>query len=516
MKLSACMQSILSLMDRENSRFPVAGREDREVASVEHRSDRVEPGSIFVAIQGTNADGHDFIADAVSRGACAIVAEKEADVPSGTVFFRVASSRRALGQLASSFFGSPSEKMVMIGITGTNGKTTIAYLLEHILAAGGARPGVIGTINCRYGGKVWENSLTTPEATDLQRILADMHTAGVSHVVMEVSSHGLALDRVRGCGFDAGIFSNLSRDHLDFHSDMDAYRDAKKLLFKDLLRQRQERAACAAVINMSDPAGPAMAAAAPHDCLQMQVGMDSNHSVYPENVSFGPEGIDLCIQTPAGAIYISSGLVGRFNLENLLCAAAAGVALGIAPSVIGKALCSFSSVPGRLERISDATGRHVFVDYAHTPAALENVLDTLGRIITGRIICVFGCGGDRDPGKRPKMGEIAAKMSDIALITSDNPRSESPMQIIAAIEGGVSRVMQRRFSPAHLRSAKAAEAGYAIEPDREKGIFLAIQAAEPGDCVLIAGKGHEDYQLVGSQVLPFDDRETAIRALSMN
>ncbi|HMA66191.1 MAG TPA: UDP-N-acetylmuramoyl-L-alanyl-D-glutamate--2,6-diaminopimelate ligase, partial [Desulfosalsimonadaceae bacterium] len=409
MKLSACMQSIESLLDRQNSRMPVSGGEYREVSSVEHRSDRVGTGSIFVAIRGAQADGHDFIADAVSRGACAVVAEKDVECGETAAFFRVESSRKALGLLAARFFGFPSEKMLMIGITGTNGKTTIAYLLEHILAASGARAGVIGTINCRYAGEVWENALTTPEATDLQRILADMHRAGVSHAVLEVSSHGLALERVQGCGFDVGVFSNLSQDHLDFHSDMDDYREAKKRLFADFLRRKNKGGACAAVLNMADPAGPVMAAAVSPECRQLQVGRDRSRDVYPESVSFGPQGIDACIQTPGGAVSVRSGLVGWFNLENLLCAAGAAVALGIEPSVIAGALCSFSAVPGRLERIPDKAGRHVFVDYAHTPAALENVLDTLGRISSGRIICVFGCGGDRDSGKRPKMGEIAAK-----------------------------------------------------------------------------------------------------------
>jgi len=516
MKLSESIEAVRSLMDRGASCLPEEARRDEAISAVVHRSDQITAGGLFVAIRGARVDGHRFVGDAVARGAGAVVVEEDVEVPGGTAVIRVSDTRKALGLISAAFYGYPAEDLVMIGITGTNGKTTIAWLLEGLLAAQGFQVGVIGTINCRYGGKVFDNPLTTPEASDLQRILADMKAAGVTHVIMEVSSHGLELERVRGCSFDVGVFSNLSQDHLDFHHTMEAYREAKKRLFTDYLRPGKGRGDCAAVINMADPAGAEIASASGH-CWLIRVGMAAeNSNIYPLDADFQPSGIKAAIRTPAGNVSIDSRLAGRFNLKNILCAAGVGVALGIPTLVIGMGINHVASVPGRLERLSDEAGRHVFVDYAHTPDALENVLATLREVSAERLVCVFGCGGDRDTGKRAKMGRIAGQMSDLAVITSDNPRTEAPLAIIEAIREGIRAVCPQELTPAEVEAGRGEAAGYVVEPDREKAIRLAIQAARPGDAVLIAGKGHETYQIVGNRVLHFDDRETAKRGLAIN
>jgi UDP-N-acetylmuramyl-tripeptide synthetase len=491
-----------------------ADKEDPFVTSVEHRSARVRQGSLFVAIKGERADGHTFVEDAVGRGAAAVVAERPVPVPDGVALLLVDDSRKALGNLAAFANGEPSERLVMIGITGTNGKTTIAWLVEQVLSAAGESPGVIGTINYRYDGKAFDNPLTTPEASELQRILKEMADSGTSHVVMEVSSHGLALERVRGCRFDVAVFSNLSQDHLDFHKDMGDYAEVKKRLFSTYLGGKKGSKPCAAVINISDSAGSRMLGAV-HGCRLFKVGRkEDGAEIYPVEKSFDLSGIRAVIETPAGRLRIRSPLAGAFNLENILCAAALGVCLGVPVPVIEKGIGAVENVPGRLERISDEAGRHVFVDYAHTPDALENVLNTLREITSGRLVCVFGCGGDRDKDKRPKMGDIAGRLSDIAVITSDNPRSESPMTIIEAIRQGTSRVMPRCNSLEGGASAARETSGYIVEPDRKKAILLAIEAARAGDAVLIAGKGHETYQIIKEEILPFDDRQMAIEGLS--
>lgn len=515
MNLAESIAAVRPVLDRERSRLPADGGKGMEVSSVVHRSDRAGPGSVFVAIKGARTDGHRFVPDAVRRGAAAVVVEQDVEVSAETALVRVTDSRTALGLLAASAFGWPAEELVMIGVTGTNGKTTIAWLLEHILSVQGLRTGLIGTIHYRWGGSVFANPLTTPEATELQQILSEMRKSGVTHVVMEVSSHGLELGRVRGCRFDVGVFSNLSQDHLDFHPDMAAYRRAKKRLFSAYLGKKSSEGRCAAVVNAADPAGAEMAEAA-GSCRVVRTGAAAKSDVFAVSAEFDLSGIRADVQTPAGRVRISSPLVGRFNLENILCAVGGAVALDIPLEAVSRAIALAAGVPGRLERVPDEAGRRVFVDYAHTPAALENVLETLREVGAGRLICVFGCGGDRDTGKREKMGEIAGRLSDIAVITSDNPRSEPPLAIIEAIEAGVRRVMPQLENPDRMKAETAAAPFYLVEPDREKAIYLAIQAAEPGDAVLIAGKGHETGQIVGDEIYSFDDRETAGRGLSIN
>lgn len=516
MNLALLIEAMRPVVPGLPARQAAEGGAQIPVAAVHHRSDRVTPGTLFVAIRGARADGHAFVADAVSRGAVAVVVEQDVWVPEKAVRIRVTDSRKALALASACFFGRPSRHLVMTGITGTNGKTTIAYLMEQILASGQIKAGVIGTINYRYAGEVFDNPLTTPEAPELQQILADMRSAGVSHAVMEVSSHGLELERVGGCEFDVAVFSNLSQDHLDFHKDMRAYGNAKKRLFTEYLRPAGgEGRAGVAVIHTGDTAGRGLAEEL-SGCRVIRVGADPENHIYAKDVIFDQSGIRAQIKTPEGEIPIRSRLVGRFNLENILCAVGAALALDVPAAAIKAGIESFANVPGRLEKIDDEAGRHIFVDYAHTPKALANVLETLREINAGRLICVFGCGGDRDADKRAKMGEIAAHLSDVVIITSDNPRTEHPMDIIAAIRTGVHRILPRQVTGAQLAEGDGEQACFVVEPDREQAIFLGIRAARAGDTVLVAGKGHESYQIVGEAVLAFDDRKTARRAIALN
>jgi UDP-N-acetylmuramyl-tripeptide synthetase len=482
---------------------------DPEISAICYRSQAVTPGGLFVAIAGTRADGHAYIADAVARGAAAVVAERPAAVPVPVAL--VADSRRALADLAARFHGYPAERLVIVGITGTNGKTTTAYLLERILQQAGFSVGVIGTIAYRFGGQVRKAPVTTPESLDLQALLAEMVRSGVTHVVMEVSSHAIAMQRIAGCWLDVGVFTNLSQDHLDFHRDMQTYWEVKKTLFTQHLNTGPKRDRAVAVINANDPRGAALLRELNGHGLS--VGSAATNRVHPRAVVHDPAGLRGEVLTPEGAIPFAARLVGRHNLENILCAVGTAVALGIPGGRIRAGIEALDSVPGRLEPVPDPSGRFVYVDYAHTPAALENVLQCLQPLARGRIICVFGCGGDRDPGKRPQMGEIAARMSDLTIVTSDNPRSENPARIIDQVLEGIRRADVQAYSPEELVRGLGAR-GYAVEPDRRRAIRLAVAAARPGDTILIAGKGHETYQLLGARSIDFDDRAEARRALA--
>lgn len=511
MKLSAMMAAIRSrhagiVLETNNVSA------DPDIGSIHYRSGDVRPGGLFVALKGVHVDGHRFVGEAVEKGAGAVVVADPCRVPDKTVTVRVPDTRKAMAVFSAAFYGRPSEKMTVIGITGTNGKTTVAFLVEQLLIAAELRVGVIGTINYRYLGKVYQNPLTTPESLDLQKILSDMHTAGVTHVVMEVSSHGVALDRIADCYFDIGVFTNLSQDHLDFHTDMAAYWACKKQFFTDHLCHGPKRDRAAAVVNAGDPKGGELIDALTSIPV-ISVGRSPSHGIHADHVHMDQAGISARVLSPLGELAITSRLVGRFNLDNILCAIGVGAAMELAPAVIEKAVASFETVPGRLERVPDPSGRHVFVDYAHTPDALANVLSTLKEIMPGRLICIFGCGGDRDRTKRPLMGSTAARWSDLAIVTSDNPRSEDPEAIIADILVGVRPVMEKKYRPADLEKGFSTP-GFAVEPDRAAAIQLGIRAARKGDTVLIAGKGHEPYQLLGKQVVPFDDRKKAAEALN--
>lgn len=479
-----------------------------EISAIHYRSQAVVPGGLFVAIAGERVDGHAFIADAVARGAVAVVAERPVALAVPVII--VADSRRALAALAARLHGCPAEKLVVVGITGTNGKTTTAYLLERILQQAGFSVGVIGTINYRFGGHVRKAPVTTPESLDLQALLLEMVRAGVTHVVMEVSSHAIALNRIAGCWLDVGVFTNLTQDHLDFHRDMQTYWEVKKTLFTRHLNTGPKRDRAVAVINSNDPRGAALLRELNGHGLS--VGSAATNRVHPRGIVHDAAGQRGELMTPEGAIRFASPLVGRHNLENILCAVGTAVALGIPLDKIRTGLETLDAVPGRLEPIPNRSGKFVYVDYAHTPGALENVLQCLQPLTRGRIICVFGCGGDRDPGKRPQMGEIAARMSDLAVVTSDNPRTENPARIIDQVLDGIRRATAHAYSPAELAGGFTRR-GYTVEPDRRRAIRLAVLAARPGDTILIAGKGHETYQLLGERSIDFDDRVEARRAL---
>ncbi|MGD8304162.1 MAG: UDP-N-acetylmuramoyl-L-alanyl-D-glutamate--2,6-diaminopimelate ligase, partial [Desulfobacterales bacterium] len=452
--------------------------------------------------------GHDFIEDAIERGAVAIVSQKQ--FGSHVTNVRVADSRLALADIAACFYGNPSAHLTVIGITGTNGKTTTAYLVESILQQAGLAVGFIGTINYRYAGNVFNNPITTPESLDLQRILNDMLRSGVSHVVMEASSHAIDLQRIRRCWFDVAVFINLSQDHLDFHGDMQSYWLSKQRLFTDYLVEGPKRGQAVAVINCNNASGKELSRMLTVPVLTTGWGPDE--TVRARNAVCGPGGIEGELQTPGGKFDFKSRLVGEHNLENILCAAGVGAALDISNAAVKSGIEAASAIPGRLEFIENKIGRYVYVDYAHTPDALENVIMALKAVMKEKIICVFGCGGDRDKEKRPLMGEIAARLCDLAVITSDNPRTEDPMKIIDYIIAGAQKSKGRRYRAADLSNGFK-QNGYVVEADRKQAIRLGIAVSKPGDTVLIAGKGHETYQILGSTTIDFDDREEARKAL---
>jgi len=486
-----------------------AGPGDPEIGSLHYRAQEVIPGGLFVAIAGQAADGHDFIQMAIAAGAAAVVAEKPI---SGTVpVLPVGNTRAALAALAAAFYGWPSKSMILVGITGTNGKTTVSYLIEEILKAAGHLTGVIGTINYRFDNEEFKNPVTTPESLDLQRILAQMRTAGVTHAILEVSSHALDLHRVDHCWMDVGVFTNLTQDHLDYHKTLAAYWACKRTLFTDILNSGPKKGDTTAVLNCNDPRGRELLAELTIPCIS--AGADPHYTVSTAAVQSTLTGNRGRLITPGGELEFNSPLVGRHNLENILCAAGAALALDIPLPAIRTGIENVRRVPGRLDPVANQTGRHVYVDYAHTPDALKNVLSSLRELANNRIICVFGCGGDRDRNKRPRMGKCAVQGSDLAIVTSDNPRSESPEAIIAQILAGITKSAACRYTADQLR-AGFEDRGYAVEPDRRKAIGLALQASRPGDSVLIAGKGHEDYQILGDRVIHFNDREEADAAMA--
>ncbi|MBL0716084.1 MAG: UDP-N-acetylmuramoyl-L-alanyl-D-glutamate--2,6-diaminopimelate ligase [Desulfosarcina sp.] len=478
------------------------------VRSIHYRAQEVAPQGLFVAIPGLAADGHDFVDTALARGAVAVVAQKplRIDVP----VLRVTNSRIALARIAAAFYGHPSHDLTLVGITGTNGKTTVAYILESILHEAGLTTGVLGTVNHRCGQRVWPSANTTPESLDLQKLLAEMRAAGATHAVMEVASHGLELNRVDGCEFDLGVFTNLTQDHLDFHGDMADYWQCKKRLFTELLPGSPKKAQ--AVINRDNACGLELADEVAPALPTLTFGFEAANAIWPsveQNDLTGSRGI---IHTPAGDLPFASPMVGRHNIENLLAAVGAALALNLPQEAIQQGLAKASGAPGRLERVPDRHGRFVYVDYAHTPDALKNVLTALGEIKTRRMICLFGCGGDRDRKKRPLMGAIAGRLSDLVVVTSDNPRTEDPDKIIADILPGIEPIMTRINRPDELNEGWQTP-GYVVLPDRRQAIALAIRSARPGDTVLIAGKGHETYQIIGRETVPFDDCKIAARTL---
>ncbi|MCA9675718.1 MAG: UDP-N-acetylmuramoyl-L-alanyl-D-glutamate--2,6-diaminopimelate ligase, partial [Myxococcales bacterium] len=465
-----------------------------EVRAVRDDSRQVERGDLFVAVRGMSADGHAFVATAVTRGAAAVVVEHEQPglavpqviVPRGAA---------ALGVLTARLKGSPGERLTLIGITGTNGKTTSSYLAEAVVAAAGLSTGVIGTVSYRWGGQTHDAPYTTPTPEVLHDTFAAMATAGCSHAVMEVSSAALAMDRLAGVRFAVAAFTNLTQDHLDVHGSMAAYRDAKRLLFSGHLA-----ADGVAVVNVDDPEGAGMgavAAAAGHRVLRVSTRADADAEVRVVASSSTIDGIHARIATPRGELEVASRpLIGHYNVANVALVVAIGEALGLPHEAIARGIAGVAGVPGRVERVANDAGLDLLVDYAHTPDALENVLTALRPLTRRRLICVFGCGGDRDPTKRPKMGAAVAGLADLAVVTSDNPRTEDPRAIIDMI-------------------LPAVPVPFFVDPDRRTAIRAAVAEAVPGDVVVIAGKGHEDYQIIGKTKIHFDDREEAAAAAAL-
>ena len=458
------------------------------VTGLAYDSRRVRPGDLFFCIRGTKSDGHGHAPAAVAAGASALVCERPLGL--GVPEILVPDARAAMPLVGASFYGRPTDRLLMVGVTGTNGKTTTAFLLESVLRAAGHSTGLIGTIETRVAGVSEPGVRTTPESLDLQELCARMVTAGVDAVAMEVTSHALVLNRVDGVIFSAAGFTNLSQDHLDFHPSLEDYFAAKASLFTPT----RARAGAA---NADDAYGRRLLAEAPIPMLSF--GLDANADVRAVKVELGAAASRFTIVTPQGDLEVETRLVGAFNVSNHLAACAIALQAGIEPGAIAEGLNALRSVPGRFESVDLGQGFAVIVDYAHTPDSLDNVLRTARGLVAprGRLVCVFGCGGDRDRAKRPLMGATAARLADICVVTSDNPRSEDPETIIAEILAGMPGRAQ----------------GLVVEPDRRAAIATALGAAVPGDVVVIAGKGHETGQTFADRTVPFDDRTVAAEVL---
>ena len=470
--------------------LPLAGGfgSDPEVTGVEHDSRRVRPGDLFVALPGQRFDGRRFAAGAVAAGAVAVVGPEPEGVEVNVPWLVTADPRALLGPLAARAYGHPDRELILAGVTGTNGKSTVATLIAAILDAAGSPAGFIGTLGYRFGGKTYEGGHTTPEASDLFRLLREMRGDGASAVAMEVSSHALAMGRVGGAQFDAAVFTNLTRDHLDYHPDMEDYFAAKRKLF-DLLKPGRRPA-----VNVDDPYGLRLAAEIP-DALTF----GERGEVSARQVEMTTSGIRGILITPSGEVPFSSAVLGRYNLSNLLAAAAAAETLGLPHEAVAAAFAAQRPVPGRMEPVDRGQPFAVYIDYAHTDAALDAALRSAREMVgVSKVAVVFGCGGDRDAGKRPLMGKVAGELADLVIATSDNPRSEDPLAILAAIEEGLKASGSR---------------SYRLIPDRREAIHTAIQEAGPGWAVLVAGKGHESTQTIGGHKLPFSDLEETAKAL---
>jgi murE/murF fusion protein len=502
----------------------VGGDDFGEISSVTCDSREVRPGSMFVALRGCSSDGHRFINQAVGQGCSCVVVEGNVDVPPEVSVVRVTDSHSALGILSAAFHGFPARSMTMIGLTGTNGKTTVSWMLEQMLQSGGFRVGVIGTVNYRYQDRagntiVTDAPLTTPGPVVLQKMLHVMADAGVTHVVMETSSHALVQKRLEPIVFDVGVFTNLSRDHLDFHDSMEEYYGAKKLLFTRYLK----RDGRAVIVTDSGEQKKSWGLKLCSDLEKTAAGLtvltcgfDRSCEIRAENLRQDINGFSCRFDLQGEKRVFTSGLTGRYNVLNILAAAGVGIALGLAPEQIVQGLQEVRLVPGRLERVrlagaEDRQQPSVFVDYAHTPDALRNVLKTLKKLAKGRVICVFGCGGDRDRGKRALMGEAAAELADFSIITSDNPRSEDPALIIDEIAEGMHSAGVKELSVATI--FEQGRYGFTCITDRRTAVHSACSMAKPADIVLVAGKGHENYQITGSKRIFLDDRIEAVNGL---
>lgn len=469
---------------------------DAKVKGITTNSHATNDGDIFIGMPGSRVDGGEFWQSALQQGAIAAIISKQAAEkipPSATDCVIIADDiPETCADVATVFYGNPSQKMQMVGVTGTNGKTTTTHLIEYFLHQAQKKTALFGTLYARWEGYQKTATHTTPFAVDLQEQLAEALEAGNEATVMEVSSHALAQKRIKGCHFDVAVFTNLTQDHLDYHENMDDYFAAKALLFTpDYLTGT-------AIINLDDPYGQKLIQSLPTEKVWTYSVSDRQADLYTTNLDYKATGVEGILQTPKGEIKFSSPLVGQFNLANLLASVGAVLQLGVSLETIANSLDGFNGVPGRMERVQ-VNGQQditVIVDYAHTPDSLENLLKASRPFITGKMICVFGCGGDRDRTKRPLMGKIAADLADLVVVTSDNPRTENPEQILADVVAGI---------PSEVKPI--------VQGDRALAIKMAIEMAEKGDGVLIAGKGHEDYQILGTEKVHFDDREEARKVL---
>lgn len=477
----------------------IIGGTAAEIEDISYDSRNIKKvGVLFAAIPGEHVDGHAFIKAAADNGAAAVLAQRPTE-GIGIPQVIVKDIRAALSRMSDIFYGEPSASLVMVGVTGTNGKTTTTYLLESIFREAGFNPGVIGTINYRYNGSIFAAPHTTPQSPELHKILKEMLEAGVTHCIMEVSSHSLEQKRVEDVRFRAGVFTNLTHDHLDYHRTMEEYFRCKSILFRHLKESGGK-----SVINMDDEWGRILKKDFP---LSTTFSLRQGADIYPEEYALLQGTTEAIISVPTGAVKVSSNLVGEYNLHNILSAVGISYSLGIGNEAIGRGISALKSVPGRLEKI-ESTGPKViraYVDYAHTEDALQRALEALNRIAKGRIITVFGCGGNRDRLKRPKMGAVSARLSDITIVTSDNPRDEEPLEIIKEIQAGI--------KVEKLSDGSEGKKGYLVIPDRTEAIRKAVNIAGNGDTILVAGKGHEDYQIIKGRKYHFDDFEVLNEAI---
>lgn len=491
------MKTIKELLQFINS-IDVKGNIDIEISDITADSRQVEKGSLFICLDGSTVDGHSYAQQAVDAGASALLVSKDVAVVGDVTIIRVEDTRQAMMGCVPAFFDYPALSMRMIGVTGTNGKTTTTHMIAHILRAKGYKVGVIGTVHILIGDTSYPIHNTTPDVVDLQHILAQMVREGVTHCVMEVSSHALALGRVAGVEYDTAVFTNLTQDHLDFHKTFENYLAAKCKLFEQVSADHQSKSNKGAVINIDDPYGCRVVDKTTAPIITYSTS--GKGSLNAKHIAMTAKSLTYTISYNNREYPVTINTTGLFNVYNTLAAIGACLYEGLSFEEIDTALSSFSSVPGRFELIEEGQPFAVVVDYAHTPDGLENILQTAKKIVQHHIIVVFGCGGDRDATKRPIMGKIAAQYGDVIIVTSDNPRTENPEKILKDVEVGVKNNLREGTS-------------YRVIADRRQAIQAAIAMAQNGDVVIIAGKGHENYQILNEGTIHFDDREEARIAL---
>jgi len=490
------MMKLRELLAKVDLNQPEHSALDTEVTRVCTNSHACQSGDLFIGMPGTRVDGGEFWENALEQGAIAAIVTPQAanrQPPTGDAcVIQTKDMIATCSAIAAAFYDYPSKKLNMVGVTGTNGKTTTSHLIEYFLLQAKLPTALFGTLYTRWQGYQQTAVHTTPFAVELQSQLAEAVTAGNKYAVMEVSSHALAQGRVKGCGFEVAIFTNLTQDHLDYHQDMEDYFQAKSLLFSPEYLQGK------AIINLDDTYGRRLIEKLAVDQVWSYSVNDDSADLYTSNLNYQSTGVEGILHTPVGEIAFNSPLVGQFNLANLLAAVGTALHFGVDLSILAASLADFAGVPGRMERVQVSPNQDisVIVDYAHTPDSLENLLKASRPFISGKMICVFGCGGDRDRTKRPLMGKIAAELADIAVVTSDNPRTENPEQILKDVVADIPNTVEP-----------------VVIGDRSSAIATAIKNAQPGDGVLIAGKGHEDYQILGTEKIHFDDREQAREAL---